>query len=158
MSHLPTIPGPHKINVDKFGQELFEIEKEVMAVSPYLYQFNSFEEFITCFTADHTCTLYIWNDEKGNIIGFFAHEKFKDTASDELMIIVVRPKFQGQGYGKKMMEFYFNLLKKGEKSILSTHEKNYGAIHFYGSLGYKMVKKLPNQYNDGQTRILFEKN
>lgn len=155
MNALPKTPGPHKINFIKHASELFEIEKEGMATSKHLYQFKSFGEFLKCFTVDHQCEVYIWNNKNQETIGFFIHETFEEKNIDELIVIVVRPKFQNQGYGKKIMRFYLGLLKN--KGVLSTHEENTDAIRFYLSLGYKIIKTLPNHYHDGQTRILLEK-
>lgn len=152
------MPGPHKVDVSQHAHELFEIEKVVMAHSPYLYQFSSIEEFIKCLTEDHNCSTYIWNSEEGITVGFFVHENLSEEKDvDELMLIVVLPDFQGKSYGQKMMHFYLDLLRNKKKSIIFTHEKNNGAIRFYESFGYKLIKKVPNKYTDGQTRVLLEK-
>lgn len=153
---LPKNPGPHKIDLATHKQALFELTKAAMAKNSKLYQFKSVEEFENDLSIKHPCEIYIWTSEKEQPVGFFAHyEPQEDT--NELLIIVVHPNFQNQGYGKKMMEFYFSITKS-PKSILSTHEKNNQAIKFYESLGYKISKILKNQYGDGQTRILLKKN
>ncbi len=129
-----------------------------MSHSVYLYQFSSIEEFIQCLTVDHHCTIYIWNNDVGDTVGFFVHcDVPGERESDELLLIVVLPTFQGQGYGGKMMDYYLGLLKDKKKSIIFTHEKNTSAISFYESLGYVFVKKVANKYVDGQTRVLMEK-
>lgn len=156
MTRLPKKSGPHKVNLSLVKEELFELTKMVMASSPKFYQFSSLEEFVNDFSVKYPCEFYIWNSEKGEMVGFFGHYDIPDNAND-LQIIVVHPDFQGQGYGRKMMEFYLSLMTGKKKVILSTHEKNHGAIKFYESFGYKRVKELPNQYGDGQTRVLFIK-
>lgn len=148
--------GPRKIELYELKEELFGITKAAMVKNPKLYQFGSLDEFVNDLSVKYPSEIYVWNDESGRLVGFFAHYLVQRDI-DELLIIVVDPSFQGQGYGKKMMEFYFGQLGDKMKSILSTHEKNEVAIKFYQSLGYRIVKKLPNQYGDGQTRVLMER-
>lgn len=141
MTTLLKDPGPHKVNIAFYKNELFELIKKAMVKSPKLYQFSSIKEFENDFTIKYPCEIYIWNSEDCKLVGFLGHYMLSKN-TDELLIIVVHPSFQNRGYGKKMMEFYFNLLEWKTKSILSTHEKNYSAIKFYQSLGYKFIKKL----------------
>lgn len=150
-------PGAHKVELHETKHELFAITKAAMKKNPKLYQFSSIEKFEDNLTIKYPCEIYIWNNEKGELIGYLGHVDL-NKKEDELLIIVIHPDFQKQGYGTKMMNFYFKLIKTKEKSILSTHEKNTRAIQFYQSMGYEFVKFLPNQYDDGQTRILLEKN
>ncbi len=156
MSALPKTPGHHKADIGLCKTELFDLTKSAMLKNPKLYQFSSIEDFVNDLSIKYPCEIYICNDANSNLVGFFGHYDLFSN-ENELLIIVVHPDFQNQGYGKKMMEFYFNLIKGKSKSVLSTHENNAGAIKFYQSLGYKIVKKLPDQYGDGQTRVLFEK-
>lgn len=159
MNKLPGRPGPHKIEVNKHRSELFELAKKIMATCQYLYQFKSIESFIKCLTIDYDAQTYLWNNEEGELVGFFAHANApEEKCTDELLMIGVHPNFQGKGYGTKMIQFYFDLLENKKKSVLFTHENNNVAIHFYQSLGYKIIKKVPHKYDDGATRLLLEKN
>lgn len=156
MPGLPKTAGSHRVMIDLCKNELFELTRAAMAKNPKLYQFGSIEEFENDLSVKYPCEIYAWNSEDGRLVGFFGHYMVNDD-TDELLIIVVHPDYQGKGYGRKMMEFYFGMLDGKVKSILSTHEGNEMAINFYKSLGYRMVKKLPNHYDDGQTRVLMER-
>lgn len=53
--------------------------------------------------------------------------------------VAVHPDFQGQGIGKAMMKFAFQLCKESRcyKVVLSSNKKRKNAHEFYKSLGFK---------------------
>lgn len=65
--------------------------------------------------------------------------------------IVVHPKYQGKGYGAKLLkECELECARRGSKNILlEVRVDNTGGIKFYKKHGFEIVDKLPDYYDDG---------
>jgi ribosomal protein S18 acetylase RimI-like enzyme len=156
---LPKTPGANKVSVGKNLQELFALDKKVTEASPYILPLESPEAFLKFFTKDHKSNMYIWNDEKGNLVGFFSVINLPGEDAMEVLNICIDPAFQRQGYGKIIMLFAEKLAREfGKPKIkLVTSPKNKPAIAFYNSLGYAIIKKIKNYYGNGEPRYVLEK-
>lgn len=104
--------------------------------------------------AERAGTLYVI-EEEGKIYGsvilnHFQPEDYKkmnwsiEAEGDEVLVIhtlCIRPSMAGKGYGRKIMEFAFNLAKELKcKTIrLDTYTGNVPAASLYKRLGYRLV-------------------
>ncbi len=81
---------------------------------------------------------------KGKIVGFIAGDDHWFSKRERSLVgaiheIVIKPKYQGRGYGKRLMLEMLKRFKekKLKKAELWVGEENYRAINFYKSLGFK---------------------
>ena len=156
---IPKSPGAHKIDVSQNLSFLFKLDERIAKATPSLLPLENEKEFLEFLTKHEETDTYIWNDKDGNTVGFFVIIDFPNENMCELYNIGVDPKFQGKGYGKKMMSFAEELAKnnKRDKMKLVTNVKNIQAVDFYKRIEYRIIKEVPNYYGDGETRYLFEK-
>jgi len=154
---LPKNPGINRVDVREHLQELVLFLQEVTRANPYILPLETPEEFVNFFTKEHHSDCYVWNDANGNFVGFLSLINMLEAV--EVLSIWIRPDFQRQGYGKKMMRYAEEFAKKlgKKKMMLVTNPKNLPAISFYKSIGYSTVKKIDNFYGDGTPRLLLEK-
>ena len=84
---------------------------------------------------------------RNTVLHFYWHGEIKKNIY--VHRLAVDPKYQGKGYGIKLMDFIEeNALKKGYKSIrLDTFSKNKRNINFYKKRGYLKIEDIyfPNQ-------------
>lgn len=154
---LIATPGPHKISLKDNLEEIFILDKKVADASPYILPLETPNALLNFLTKEHPSDTYIWNNEEGNLVGFFSVAEKKHSL--EIVNIGVDPTFQGKGFGKQIMSFAEELAKKAgkEKVELVTNIKNLSAVGFYQKIGFVIVKELENYYGDGEIRYLFEK-
>lgn len=122
------------------------------------YESGKYSRFLldTNFGTDNFKKLYkIWVDNSLNkkfadavlvflkdteIAGFVTYKSQVDFA--QIGLIAVSPKFQGQGIGKKLLQFVENLLI--ERNIfelkIPTQLENEAACNFYKKLGYQIIE------------------
>ena len=94
-----------------------------------------------------------WIKVGGEIVGEVSVEK-KDK-SNYLSGMAIFPKFQGKGYGKKVLA---ELIQKyAGKFTLTVHPENTPAIIIYLKAGFKIVGWEDNPFGDGEPRLLMEK-
>ena len=88
-------------------------------------------------------------NEKGALIGYLFIYFYKYTA--RLYSIGIAPEYQGQGLGKKLMEFYISLSKeRGYKFLsLEVNTDNLRAINLYKSFGFEVTQTLKDYYEEG---------
>lgn len=87
---------------------------------------------------------YLENDN--NIIGFYVGEYVIDEAT--LMDICVSSTYQGNGYGKDLLNHYTNEAKVlgAEKSHLEVRAKNISALMMYINAGYSEIARRTGYY------------
>ena len=102
---------------------------------------------------------YIDND-RPIAIGYCAPEKLTNGTYN-LYAIAVRKELQGQGIGKKMMNFIEKLLSDSGKRILivETSSLDQYALtrEFYDKLGYRREAVIKDFWNDGEDKVIFWK-
>jgi GNAT superfamily N-acetyltransferase len=82
--------------------------------------------------------------DKDKIVGTFAllimdNLGHQGAPSAIIEDVVVDPAYQGQGIGKRMMQYAFEIAKEEGcyKAVLSSDQKRKKAHHFYESLGFE---------------------
>ena len=102
---------------------------------------------------------YIDND-RPIALGYCAPEKLTNGTYN-LYAIAVRKELQGQGIGKKMMNFIEKLLSDSGKRILivETSSLDQYALtrEFYDKLGYRREAVIKDFWNDGEDKVIFWK-
>lgn len=156
---LPKEPGPHKVNLEDHLQELFDLDVRVASSEPSLLPLESPQELLDFLTKEHKSDTYIWNDDTGQLAGFFSIIDPLGDPEFELLNVGIDPGAQGQGIGKKIMAYTEDLARNSgkEKIKLVTNVKNTSAQKFYEKVGYHIAKTIDNYYGDGETRVLMEK-
>lgn len=71
--------------------------------------------------------------------------------------LIILPKFQGQGYGREVMENILVEIGPVKRIDLVTHPKNERAIKLYESLGFKIESQKENYFGDGEPRVVMAK-
>jgi len=97
------------------------------------------------YRCDNQAFLVCFEDKK--IIGFIsgARNWWDRVYGDigEIHELVVRKEFQGRGIGKRLLEEELKILRRGNRFIgLWVGERNYRAIRFYESFGFRRVGKV----------------
>lgn len=96
---------------------------------------------------------------ESKLIGFV--EMLKKWGKDEVYIysFAIKGNMQGKSFGKKLMEYTINQLKKEKISKLSltVNGENIHAVKLYEKFGFKKIKTLKDEYGRGVHRVYMEK-
>lgn len=89
---------------------------------------------------------YYLKDDNNTVIGFYVGEYILGEAT--LMDICIAPAFQGNGYGKHLLEHYNNQAKLlgAEKLLLEVRAKNISALMMYINDGYAEIARRTGYY------------
>ncbi len=84
--------------------------------------------------------------DQANIIGFYVGEYILGEAT--LMDICVNPEFQGNGYGKYLLEHYQTQAQElgAETLLLEVRAKNIAALMMYINNGYSEIGRRTGYY------------
>ena len=75
-----------------------------------------------------------------------------------ILILVMDEDYQGQGFGKKLMDILIDESREhGNKKVSLEVRKDSEAINFYRKFGFSGVDVLPCYYQDGCDGIVMEK-
>ena len=98
---------------------------------------------------DSQVYLYFSGDKP---VGYFGFKTLNENET-EIKVLAVRPEFQGQGIGTKMIH-HLSELNVGKKFSLVTHPWNSQAVIFYLKHGFEIVGWKDDYYGDGQPRLI----
>lgn len=156
---LPKSPGFHKVSIEENVEQLFNFRAKVAKLSPHVLSIRTQKKFLDFFTVEHKSQIYIYNDDRGNLIGYFSVQFIPGENSMEILSMHIDPVLQRNGYGTKMICFAEGLAKKNSltKMKVVTNIKNLPAVEFYKNTGFKIIKEAKNYYGDGEIRYIFEK-
>ncbi len=117
----------HLIEIESFKEHAYNLE-EIKA----MLEMPSGENYV-----------YYIRGEPAGYVSFYV-SKFACRVES----IGVRPKFQRNGIGKKLMNIVEERCKLmgAKKIILETFEKNHKALEFYRSIGYEIIGTMENYY------------
>ena len=135
-----------KIDVNEYGKLLYEMDIAVFN-RDFDYPSPSIK-----MTLDYlkNCEVYLIYTEN-DVVGLFALKEADDKT--EVRQLIVLPKHQNKGYGKKIIKEILRI-KKGKSIWLIAHPKNIHAIILYLKNGFVIQGWKDNYYGDGQPRII----
>ncbi len=95
------------------------------------------------------------------IIGHIAY--MKDIRSFEgkvyeLRALAIDKEFQGKGYGKRLIKYIENELRKIKTEIICMQTGGKDEDLYYEKLGYKLLCEWENYWGDGKSRYVMLKN
>jgi RimJ/RimL family protein N-acetyltransferase len=117
------------------------------SVAKRVLSFKNIEELKSFSRERKTTILFgMYTNRSNKLIGYTILTDFKDKRC-EFGITIGNKKYWGKGIGleatKLMVEYAFHKLKL-EKVYLTTSEFNKNAIKVYKKVGFKIIKKIPN--------------
>ncbi|MFH0852134.1 MAG: GNAT family N-acetyltransferase [bacterium] len=127
---------------------LLEIEKSVAGTniySPMVEDADWKEEF-------QKCEVYLI-EHNNMVIGNLSYEK-KENDHVYISGLVIKPEFQGQGIGRKVLIKLLEELKDMRRIDLVTHPDNHHALKLYQSLGFIVESRKENYFGDGEPRLV----
>lgn len=111
--------------------------KEVFSIDQDIYPFPWTEGiFDDCIKAGQLCIVNVIDNKitAYGIAGMIVNEA-------HILNLSVRAERQGQGYGREMLVYMLDLIKKNgaERALLEVRESNQVAINLYKSLGFSSI-------------------
>ena len=142
---LSSLVWLHTYSLDGIRQEISDYALQTFNSEYFKQQLNKID------------THYYLLLKNAHLIGFITvnlAQKCKQADGYEIQTLYVHPRFHGNGYGKKLLEYI--RLKHGENFWLTTWHGNTPAINFYKHYGFKDVGETYFQLGDEQheTRVL----
>ena len=145
---------PIKISLKKANnadiEDLQLLEESVSAAKTYSPMLSE-DEWIVALDIG---TVYLIEVD-GQTVGSLSIEPKKD-ARVHVGGLVIDPRFQGKGIGKKAMELALKELTDAKTIDLAVHPENTRALKLYESLGFGVGEKKENYYGDGEPRLILE--
>lgn len=94
---------------------------------------------------------------ENSVVGYISYSFDGDIA--EMLNFCVDTNMQGQGIGKELLEYTFNIFKdlSANSSILEVRESNYKAISLYNKFGYKKISVRKAYYSNGENALVLQK-
>jgi ribosomal protein S18 acetylase RimI-like enzyme len=134
------------IRINKFNTKLVQFFINELQTNEASRSFRYFSSRTIDVLKHHVITIIMQKSDNNEIIGY-AHLD-KDEKGDVWFGICVLDKFQGKGYGKKMMEYIIYNAKdeKLEKIKLSVDKTNSKAYVMYKKYGFEEFQEK-NQEN-----------
>lgn len=127
-------------------------------------------EFISRYYGDQTTHIREWLDGGGHKLSFLCHDNNsavgfvslkKDPAQDyvKLCSLIVFPRYRGQGYHFKMLNWsLMHVQKWGYNRIIATvSEDKPDLMQFYIDNGFQLVKHLVGKYQPAKTEFVLAK-
>lgn len=98
--------------------------------------------------------------EKNEIVSVIEVLSSFDREKAYLYGVSTSKRFQGKGYGKKILDYVLKyLIQIGIKTVeLTADEDNIIAQNLYSQFGFKIVENLSNEYGDNVPRYLMQLN
>ncbi|QVK18007.1 GNAT family N-acetyltransferase [Mycoplasmatota bacterium] len=131
------------INIRKANKDEYEVLGEVHYESWYdtykdkmcddFLSYNNISKLVNDFIPKISNTIVVEVDKK--IVGFLYYRKI-DKVGLEVHELYILKEFQGQGLGKKLINYLLELNKNISDVILWVLEKNEPAIYFYKKYGF----------------------
>ena len=118
--------------------------KNVFAIDEDIYPFPWTEGIFTdCIRTGHLC---IVNEIDNEIVAYGVVGIIVDEA--HILNLSVCKNFQGQGYGRELLVYLLDLMKRGKaiRTLLEVRESNQIAINLYKSLGFDEIGQRKGYY------------
>lgn len=106
--------------------------------------------FADCLRVGYPCKVLEYGDV---VIG---HGIISVAANEaHLLNICIQPAYQGQGYGRRLLQHCMNLAKQGDanKMFLEVRPSNFSAIRLYQAEGFSVIGHRPDYYRRSLDRL-----
>ncbi|MBT3589909.1 MAG: ribosomal protein S18-alanine N-acetyltransferase [Candidatus Marinimicrobia bacterium] len=94
-------------------------------------------------------------EHNNEIIGYLMCRQIMDE--HEIINVAILPSIQGEGYGKLILEKYFDSIPDESSVFLDVKRTNYPAIKLYLGCGFEEIDIRQNYYHDGEDAIVMKK-
>ena len=114
--------------------------RETAFLLPVLSDAEEGEELLRAALLDSTCTAYAsWVDAQ--LVGA-AVVRWEEEKPSEIVYIAVAPDWRGRGYGKQIMRFFLEELRKrgGHALLVGTANAAIDNIAFYQKCGFRLFE------------------
>lgn len=106
--------------------------------------------------------IVVVTDEKGGVAGYMTYGPTPLTLGTyDLYWMAVAPKTQGRGYGRALVEWLEDYVRRAGGRLLvietSSSEKYEPTRRFYLGLKYNEVARIPDFYGPGDDRVIYTK-
>ena len=91
---------------------------------------------------------------KKKIIGFLIEQRCLDEIS--ILNVAVDKKYQNNGFGKKIINEYLNLIPSKSVVFLEVNKNNFIARKIYTDLNFKEVDSRKNYYNNIEDALIMK--
>lgn len=92
---------------------------------------------------------------RDELIGYLIASVLLDET--ELLRLAILPAFRRCGLARRMLFYYFNIMKQCQKFYLEVRENNEMAKNLYLSLDYEVYYIRKNYYSDGTNALLMKR-
>ena len=94
-----------------------------------------------------------WKFEVGNkIVGFLIEQRCLNEIS--ILNVSVEKKHQNNGFGKKIISQYLNLIPSNAVVFLEVNKNNFIARKIYAALNFRELDTRKNYYNNGEDALI----
>jgi len=139
------------IDTSRCYRDMYEEDVlEVFRIESLAYDFPWPKEvFLDCISAGYTCKLFCLHEAiEGYLILSFSQ------TDCHILNFCITPEQQGRGYGKKMLQFAYDVAQQHGARImyLEVRPTNETALTLYESQGFKRIAIRKNYYPDDEGR------
>ncbi len=141
------VPGHYSDIIELMRIELFAFEQDGFNITT-----------INRLIKESILFLKMIDPREMTIIGFcicsnmMGDENAKETQAVDLINLAIHPKFQGQGYGNRLLQRALVDLQRFRVQVVQLHVKvtNEPAIQLYKKHGFKIVETVEEYYDDSK--------
>ena len=125
----------------------------IMKIEKTSYKKPYWNENLLKYLFNHSITDSAWIFEvKKKIIGFLIEQRCLDEIS--ILNVAVDKKYQNNGFGKKIVSQYLNILPNNSVVFLEVNINNFIARKIYTTLNFERVDSRKNYYNNGEDALI----
>ena len=117
------------------------------------YEKPYWNESLLKYLFNQSITDSVWIFEfKKKIIGFLIEQRCLNEIS--ILNVAVDKKYQNNGFGKKILSQYLNILPNNSVVFLEVNKNNFIARKIYTALNFKEVDSRKNYYNNSEDALI----
>ena len=130
-------------------QEIFEIDKKEF--EPMNYPLFVLKQYYDLFSD----LFLVAENETNDILGYIIGGNSTENNEGWVLSLATKSAYRGHGIGTQLCEA---LLHKFHVDcvFLTVHPNNFGAIHIYKKLGFKISERKENYYGDNSPRNIMK--
>lgn len=130
-------------------QEIFEIDKKEF--EPMNYPLFVLKQYYDLFSD----LFLVAENETNDILGYIIGGINTDNNEGWVLSVATKTAYRGHGIGTQLCEALLNKFRVN-CVLLTVHPDNFGAIHIYKKLGFKISERKENYYGDNSPRNIMK--